>query len=572
MQKTEIATETGWLEKSADRNVNTNDETPAKSEFELKIDEDIPASVEALGTPVNDMLLDASDRVAPSTIGLEKPMWRHPFPRALLVLFGVGVLGIVISQLTQGNYPSAEKAPPSSVSTPTPTSSPSSVGSENGELQSRLATVRLNMKLQNIKEKRVASNKATQSMPVTNKPKLDRASQPSTVTTTEPRQVVIYRTAPTKSNPPQVQPQRTWGKQQSKPEPKQIIDPQKEWLAAANIGSYGQVSNSNTTSADSETSVETTANAYETQSPSEPNISEPSGGIGLAPERVRNSRSNKVPSPSSHVAGNNSIVREDNKGEGTLFLSTSPSNKLASNRTTYPQQADVQPSTVNNKTTFFGPTEQGLKKAHSLVIGTKAKARLQTPIAWSGEVRNLNHHFLVELSEPLKGSDGSVLIPIGAYLVARVSNFDSGGIIQMSAVSYLSTLRDRTIERPLPQGAILILGKGGRPLQAKLTRNNHSFGNVGTVLLSGADAATSLVNQATSQSYLGNGGSFSTTTTSPNPNYVARFGQGVASELLQQIQQRNQRARQQSESQPNVYILPQNTKVQVFVNDSVSLP
>lgn len=566
MQKTEIATETGWLEKSVDRNVSTNDETETESEFVPKIEEDIPASVEALVTPDNDMLLDASDRVAPSTIGLEKPMWRHPFPRALLVLFGVGALGIVISQLTQGNYPSAEKAPPSVASTPTPTNSPSVAGSENGELQSRLATVRLNMKLQNIKEQRVASNKAAVSKPVTNKPKLTHAPQPSTVTTTEPRQVVIYRTAPTKSNPrPQVQPQRIWGKQQSKSEPKQAIDPHKEWLAAANIGSYGQISsNSNTQLADSETSSLATANANETQSAS--------GGIGLAPERVRNSRSNKVPSPSSHVAGNNNIVGEDNKGEGTLFLSTSPSNKLVSNRTsenqtTVPQQADLQP---NNSTIDLEPTELGLKKGHSLVVGTKAKARLQTPIAWSDEVRNPNQNFLVELSEPLKGSDGEVLIPIGAYLVAQVSAAQPGGIIQMSAVSYLSTRNDHTIERPLPQGAILILGKNGQPLQAKVTRN-YSGTNVVTVLLSGASAATSLVNQATSQSYLGNGGSFSTTTTSPNPNYVAGFGQGVANELLQQIQERNQRARQQSESQPN-YILPQNTKVQVFVNDSVSLP
>jgi hypothetical protein len=563
MQKTEIATETGWLEKSVDRNVNTNHETEAESEFVPKIEEDIPASVEALVTSDNDMLLDASDRVAPSTIGLEKPMWRHPFPRALLVLFGVGALGIVISQLTQGNYPSAEKAPPSVASTPTPTNSPSVAGSENGELQSRLATVRLNMKLQNIKEKRVAANKATLSKPATNKPKLTHAPQPSTVTTTEPRQVVIYRTAPTKSNlSPQVQPQRTWEKQQSKlAEPKQAIDPHKEWLAAANIGSYGQISsNSNITSADSETSSLATANANETQSAS--------GGIGLAPERLRNSRSNKVPSSSSHVAGNNNIVGEDNKGEGTLFLNTSPSNFLASNRTTDPQQADVQPS---NSTTHLEPTELSLKKAHSLVVGTKAKARLQTPIAWSDEVRNPNQNFLVELSEPLKGSDGEVSIPKGAYLVARVSAAGAGGIIQMSAVSYLSTRNDRTIERPLPQGAILILGKNGQPLQAKVT-GNHRGTNVVTVLLSGASAATSLVNQATSQSYLGNGGSFSTTTTSPNPNYVAGFGQGVASELMQQIQQRNQHARQQSESQPNVYILAQNTKVQVFVNDSVSLP
>ena len=538
MQKTEIATETGWLEKSVDRNGNTDVDTEAEPEFEPKIDEDILASVEALVTPDNDMLLDASDRVAPSTIGLEKPMWRHPFPRALLVLFGVGALGIVISQLTQGNYPSAEKAPPSVAPTPTPTNSPSVAGSENGELQSRLATVRLNMKLQNIKEKRVASNKATLSKPVTNKPKLDRAPQPSTVTTTEPRQVVIYRTAPTKSNPRlQVQPQHTWVQQQSKSEPKQAIDPQKEWLAAANIGSYGQISsNSNITSADSETSSLATANAYETQSARESNISEPSGGIGLAPERL------------SHKLA---------------------SNRTSENRTTAPQQADVQPS---NFTTDLEPTELSLKKAHSLVVGTKAKARLQTPIAWSDEVQNPNQNFLVQLSEPLKGSDGEVSIPKGAYLVARVSTAGASGIILLSAVSYLSALGDRTLERSLPQGAILILGKNGQPLQAKLTRNHHSFGNVGTVLLSGADAATSLVNQATSQSYLGNGGSFSTTTASRKPNYVAGFGQGVASELMQQIQQRNQHARQQSESQPNVYILAQNTKVQVFVNSSVSLP
>ena len=567
MQKTEIATETGWLEKSVDRNSNTNDETPAESEFVPKRDEDIPASVEALVTPDNDMLLDASDRVAPSTIGLEKPMWRHPFPRALLVLFGVGALGIVISQLTQGNYPSAEKAPPSSVPIPTPTSSPSVAGSENGELQSRLATVRLNMKLQNIKEKRVASNKATLSKPVTNKPKLDRAPQPSTVTTTEPRQVVIYRTAPTKSNlSPQVQPQRTWVQQQLKPEPKQTIDPQKEWLAAANIGSYGQISsNSNTQLADSETSSLATAN--------------------VDGEVLRN----KIQSDSSHIARNNNATRGDNKGSGILLtrefqetqsasggIGLAPerlshklaSNRTSENRTTAPQQADVQPS---NSTTHLEPTELSLKKAHSLVVGTKAKARLQTPIAWSDEVQNPNQNFLVQLSEPLKGSDGKVSIPTGAYLVARVSAAGASGIILLSAVSYLSTRNERTLERPLPQGAILILGKNGQPLQAKLTRNHHSGSNFVTVLLSGADAATSLVNQATSQSYLGNGGSFSTTTTSPNPNYVAGFGQGVANELLQQIQERNQRARQQSESQPNVYILAQNTKVQVFVNDSVSL-
>lgn len=532
MQKTEIATETGWSEESIDANANTDDDTGAYAEFEPQINEDIPVSVEAGVTRVNDMLLDASDRVAPSSIGLEKPMWRHPFPRAVLVLVGSGALVIAIIQLTQGNYPTVSNAQPSSAPSLTSTSTPRVAGSENGELQSRLATVQLNLKLQKIKEQRAVSKKA--SSPISSKPNPRHVPQTSTVATREPRQVVIYRTVATKPNPRPLQAPRTWAQKQSKP--KQAIDPQKQWLAVANIGSYGQISNnSNIQATDSDNSENTTANAYETQSTSASNISDSAtGGIGLAPERSRN--------------------------------------KLASNQTIDRQRTNTQPITVNHSSTFSEPGDANLNPAPKLVVGTKATAKLQTPIAWSGEVQNPNQNFLVQLSEPLKGSDSSVLIPTGAYLVARVSAAGLGGIIQMSAVSYLFTLGDRTIERPLPQGAILILGKGGRPLQAKLTRNNYSFGNVGTVLLSGAAAATSLVNQATSQSYLGNGGSFSTTTTtSPNPNYVARFGQGVADGLLQQIQESNQRARQQSESQLNVYILAQNTKVQVFVNSSVSL-
>ena len=206
----------------------------------------------------------------------------------------------------------------------------------------------------------------------------------------------------------------------------------------------------------------------------------------------------------------------------------------------------------------------------NVIVGTKVKAKLETPIAWSGSLTNPNQNFLIQLSEPLKASTGMVVVPKGAYLVAKISAADGAGLLSMSVASVLINENGQTSEKPVPNGVLLILGKDGQPLKASSQRRNTTGNDLGTVILSGAASTASLINRPTSQSVYNSGGGFSSTTTTNDPNYIAGFGEGASQALLQQMQNRNNQARQAAQSEPKVFTLKQGTSIQVFVNKSTS--
>ncbi len=141
----------------------------------------------------------------------------------------------------------------------------------------------------------------------------------------------------------------------------------------------------------------------------------------------------------------------------------------------------------------------------------------------------------------------------------------------MSVSSMLVNENGQTTEKPVPDGALLVLGKGGRPLKASAERPGSGGSNLGTIILSGISSATGLINQPSSQSTISSGGGYQSTITNRDPNYLAGFGQGAAQSLLQQAQNRNQQALRYRESEPTVFSLNQGSSVQVFVNQSVSL-
>lgn len=320
----------------------------------------------------------------------------------------------------------------------------------------------------------------------------------------------------------------------AKVEPK--TDPMEQWFAAANVGSYGSMSPaSNSQTAFSQPANDSTYQTgnYQTASAvTEDSNSQPSGGLGKPPAPIEATDEQTI------YQTNNSVA-----------LSRQAENLLNSS------YRSVTYSTAVN----------------SLVIGTRAAGKIETPIAWSGKLENPSQNFLIQLKEPLLASDKSVAIPKGAYLVAQVSNASETGLVQMAATEVVVTKDGQTTSQPLPEGAILILGKGGKPLQAKATRRGSTGNNLGMIVLSGAAAAAGLANQAISQSSFSSGGGFSTTTTSRDPNYLAGFGQGAAQAIVQQMQNRHQQAIQTLQSEPLVFVLNQGTSVQVFVNQSVSI-
>ena len=282
--------------------------------------------------------------------------------------------------------------------------------------------------------------------------------------------------------------------------PSQVQDPSQQWLAAANMGSYGSLP-----ATQRSTAINSRATNYQ-------NVS------------------------SETIATENTANKSSDTTSSSPYQSSSYSNNAGSN----------------------------------VIVGTKVKAKLETPIAWSGKLENPNQNFLIQLNEPLKASTGNVVVPKGAYLVAKITAADGAGLLNMSVASVLINENGQTTEKPVPNGVLLILGKDGQPLKASSQRRNTTGNDLGTVILSGAASTANLINRPTSQSVYNSDRGFSSTTTNSDPNYIAGFGSGASAALLQQMQNRNNQARVAAQSEPKVFTLKQGTSLQVFVSKSTS--
>ena len=482
-------------------------------------------------------LLDEDDTVTPEEIKQERPWWMKGTVRMIVAGGGtLGVLHVMFSLL--GLWGTSKQAPPAIVST-----DPLAINQEVTARMEQLRTENENLKRDQIMGEPLPQPSplaATQGVKVPKQPRVVYASAPpprrnAVVQPVVPRRPVAYSPPPRPrayTPPPRILPRpviTTPPRLATPPSlatPPTGLDPTAQWLAAANIGSYGSTSpGSNSQASSSQSDGDDNYQTANYQSNDDSGWSA-SGGIGTAPQ-------------------------EGNAGERDLGKGST--NKL----NTTDSQSDSDEAVIYSNST------------NSLVVGTKANGKLETPIAWSGKLENPNQNFLIQLNEPLKAADNTVAIPKGAYLVAKIGNATEAGLLQMSVSSMLINENGQSTEKPIPEGALLILGKGGKPLKASAQRPNTTGNNLGMVLLSGVSSATGLINRPSSQSTYSSDG-YQSTTTTDDPNYLAGFGQGAAQSLLQQAQNRNQSSLRSRESEPTVFVLNQGAIVQVFVNQSAS--
>lgn len=487
-------------------------------------------------------LLDEDDTVTPEEIKQERPWWMMGTWR-MLVAGGatLGVLHVMFSLL--GLWGSPKQATPSIVAT--------EAGAIDREVTARME--QLQEENENLKKEQVMGEPLPQPSSQSQSPqtvKVPAQPQKDNYTSAPPRRVVVTQSnvppRPIAYSPPP--PRRIAYTPPSPrivprpvvapparippPAPEKKLDPTAQWLAAANIGSYGSTSaatNSQTTSSQSDGDDNYQTASYQ----NDDSGWEVSGGTGAAPQEVESDPDNVENNRNARVVDNSTI-------------------NLDSQRNTDEQTASYSDS------------------ANSLVVGTKANGKLATPIAWSGTLDNPSQNFLIQLNEPLKAADNSVAVPKGAYLVAQVMTATEAGLLQMSISSMLVNSNGRTIEKPVPQGALLVLGRGGRPLKASAERPDTTGNDLGTVVLRGLATTAGLVNRPSSQSVYSSDG-YSSTVTNGDRNYLAGFGEGAAQALLEQAQNRNQRALRSRESEPTIFMLNQGASVQIFVNQSVSL-
>lgn len=236
---------------------------------------------------------------------------------------------------------------------------------------------------------------------------------------------------------------------------------------------------------------------------------------------------------------------------------------------------DKLTNSSNNKD--YSADEAGIiegREEQYLRVGEYAAATLETPLIWSGNTNsNSQSKFIAKLTQPLLSNIGQEAIPTNTLLSVEIQEVDSSG--RATAV-VTAILKDGT-EYTLPTGAIVILGKGGEPL---IAHQYHDKGkeilglDAGLGLMSGLAKVGEVINQPDIESSISqSNGGFSSiqTSRSGDRSLLGAFAQGAFGTVAKQVEERNQKAIAEIMKRPNIWFIPQNTKITVQVNRSLRL-
>lgn len=247
-----------------------------------------------------------------------------------------------------------------------------------------------------------------------------------------------------------------------------------------------------------------------------------------------------------------------NVGNSALAVAATPNATLAS-YDYLPEEAQILES----------------KQPQYLVVGSHASATLVTPLVLSQQRDNRSsgskRRFVARLDEPLMTNTGEIGIPSGTLVTIAMTSVDSA--LEAHA-EVTAILKDET-EYPVPSGAIGIAGKSGNPLVAKKMRNKGSE-IVGFDLTLGAVAGLSKIGEVMNQpdeeviDNLPFGGS-RTRRTNKRRSMEGAFLESAFGQLADSIGSRTQKATDEILQRPDIWYIPQNTKIVVEVDRSLKL-
>ncbi|MCV3214616.1 hypothetical protein OGM63_14020 [Plectonema radiosum NIES-515] len=236
--------------------------------------------------------------------------------------------------------------------------------------------------------------------------------------------------------------------------------------------------------------------------------------------------------------------------------------------------------------------------AKSVAVGTKAKAVFATAV-FGETTRSTSRDdkkdqsgkdvFVVRLKEPLKSVDGAIALPAKTEFLAQVRSISEQGFLQLDVVKVILPNNNTFTERSLPPNAITIRASQGKPLIASQYSNQGGSGvgiaDVGVFVLNGAGKAAEIFNRPdtriqcvnnstnTANNTTTNGTNIVTNncfqTTDTRRNILAGVLEGGATNIAQQISQRNQQNISKRLAQrTNVWFLPAGKEIEVYINQT----
>ncbi len=219
----------------------------------------------------------------------------------------------------------------------------------------------------------------------------------------------------------------------------------------------------------------------------------------------------------------------------------------------------------------FSQTQTTDENSRRVLIGSRALGQLENPVAWSSDRgQNQNQNCLIKLSSPIKANDGSSVIPIGSYIVAKLTNTGESGLVQMSVTSAYINENGRTTEKQIPENSILILGKNSQPLRAETHKGSSLGSDVTASILSGVSKGAEIINQPKNQSSITSINGFSSVTSDSQRDIGAGLIQGGTQEMVRRMQSTSERILQ-SQANSKLFVVAAKTPVEIFVNQSFNL-
>lgn len=265
-------------------------------------------------------------------------------------------------------------------------------------------------------------------------------------------------------------------------------------------------------------------------------------------------------------------------------------NRTVSNRTS-PQRAEVARKVEEKETATKPERETPTRTARqstrrnpkTIPVGSSAKAVLATPVygetTRSGRERRRednedNNVYVVRLKQSLKAADGSTALPIGSQIYAKIGSISENGLTQLEIVKITMRENGEIAEKTVPQDALMIRGKKGKPLIAKQYRNNASSVarmDALSFALGGVGKAAELINRTESRLVPLGSGTSTVINENRDPSMAASILEGGTKAVLPQISRRNQRAISQMSRRTNIWYLPEGKEVEIFVNQETQL-
>ncbi|PSB49173.1 hypothetical protein C7B80_02960 [Cyanosarcina cf. burmensis CCALA 770] len=220
-------------------------------------------------------------------------------------------------------------------------------------------------------------------------------------------------------------------------------------------------------------------------------------------------------------------------------------------------------------------SQSGQQAPKTVIPGTIAPALVAMPMIWDtgSQIKSqdkLPQRFTVELTEPLLAEDRSVALPAGTVFVAQVSSVSEGNNL-VSASAIAAIYRDRAgnlRQEALPQGAILIRGKGGGTLVSQNLKNSKGAIARQDLLigaLSGLSKVGEIVNRPKSQT-IATGIGYSQTTTQSDPQVWAAALEGIFGVTAERMSERSDQKIKELLSRPSVKVLAAGSSASVVVS------